>query len=81
MLTDFLWQLMMQVLPKGFRRVREYGLLHANAANRRLMLQLLLSVRVPTPSSSAQPRPTCPHCHTDIQLIAFIRRIRTLRPN
>ena len=69
------------VLPKGFWRVREYGLLHANAANRRLMLQLLLSVRVPTSSSSATPRPTCPHCHTDMQLIAFIRRIRTLRPN
>lgn len=30
---DFLWHLLQHVLPKGFRRVRDYGFLHGNAKN------------------------------------------------
>jgi len=28
---DFLWLILQHVLPKGFRRVRDYGFLHSNA--------------------------------------------------
>ncbi|MCA9646254.1 MAG: transposase, partial [Myxococcales bacterium] len=40
-LVDFLFQLAVHVLPKGFHRVRQFGLLHPNARQRRLLLQLL----------------------------------------
>jgi len=36
------------VLPKGFRRVRDYGLLHANAKQRLSLLQrLVIALFVP----------------------------------
>ena len=35
-LDEFLWRITMQVLPKGFRRVRDYGLLVRGRIERRL---------------------------------------------
>ena len=31
-MADFLWRVLLHVLPTGFRRVRDYGFLHGNAA-------------------------------------------------
>ena len=30
---EFLWKVLQHVLPKGFRRARDYGFLHGNAKN------------------------------------------------
>jgi hypothetical protein len=51
------------VLPKRFRRVRVYGLLHANAKPLIQRLQLLLNV-APAPPTPTIPKPPvlCPQC-------------------
>jgi len=38
---DFLWLVLQHVLPKGFRRVRDYGFLHGNAKKRLSLVQLV----------------------------------------
>jgi hypothetical protein len=42
--TKFLWLVLQHVLPKGLRRVRDYGLLRGNAKKLRLQIQLMLAV-------------------------------------
>lgn len=58
--ADFLWLLLQHVLPKGLRRTRDYGFLHANRKRLIQLLQLLLRVCLPP----TQPRPPlcCKHC-------------------
>ncbi len=43
----FIWLILQHVLPRGFRRVRDYGFLHGNAKRRRILLQWLLKVMIP----------------------------------
>jgi hypothetical protein len=47
---DFLWLLLQHVLPKGFRRARDYGLLHANSKSIIRLLHYLF------PGVTQQPR-------------------------
>ena len=42
---EFLWLLLLHVLPRRFRRVRDFGLLHANAKRLVQIVQLILNVR------------------------------------
>jgi hypothetical protein len=72
-LTDFLWRMMMQVLPKGFRRVRDYGFLHGNTRARLVLLQLLLNVTSPVPAERVARPFQCTQCHADMRLIAFLK--------
>ncbi len=59
----FLWRVLQHVLPKGFRRARDYGFLHGNARRTLQRLQLLLRTPLPEtlPSEKRQPR-LCPDC-------------------
>ncbi|MBT7072265.1 MAG: IS91 family transposase, partial [Anaerolineae bacterium] len=41
---DFLWLVLQHVLPKGFRRVRDYGFLHGNAKKLLSLVQMVLQV-------------------------------------
>jgi len=43
---DFLHLVLKHVLPRGFRRVRDYGFLHANAKSQLKLVQLILQVRI-----------------------------------
>lgn len=43
---DFIWRLLQHVLPRGFRRVRDYGFLHGNAGLVLKRIQLLLHVKL-----------------------------------
>jgi len=52
----FLWLMFQPVLPKGFRRVRDYGFLHGNAKKTWQLIQWLLPVIVP--KLDPTPRPT-----------------------
>jgi len=61
-IADFLWRIAMQVLPTGFRRVRDYGFLHANAASRLLLLQLIMQVDIPAHIDKPPAPFTCEHC-------------------
>jgi hypothetical protein len=40
--ADFIWLILQHVLPRGFRRARNYGFLHANCKRLIALLQLLL---------------------------------------
>ncbi|MDE2150488.1 MAG: transposase, partial [Gammaproteobacteria bacterium] len=43
-IADFLWHLLLHVLPTGLHRVRDYGFLHGNAKSRLALVQLVLRV-------------------------------------
>ena len=60
----FLWLLLQHVLPKGFRRARNFGFLHPNSKRLIPLLQLLFKRDPGPPLAVAKPRPTllCPCC-------------------
>lgn len=68
---DFLWLVLQHVLPKGFRRVRDFGFLHGNAKKwlNQLILQVMIKPKV------LQPRPLfkCPVCQSPMTILAVIR--------
>lgn len=70
---DFCWLILQHVLPKGFRRVRDYGFLHGNAKPRLKLVQLVLQVVIEAFSSRPRPVYPCPNCQTPMQIVAFIR--------
>jgi len=71
-IADFLWRIMMQVLPKGFRRVRDYGLLHGNAKSRLILLQVILRVKTLPTIPGVIPAYVCTACQSAMRLIRFI---------
>lgn len=70
---DFLWLVLQHVLPKGFRRVRDYGFLHGNAKRTlslvRLVLQVIVAARVMRP----RPMFTCRRCQVPMTLLGFVK--------
>ena len=68
---EFLWLLLKHVLPRRFRRVRDFGLLHANAKRLIQLLQLTLQMRLP-PADPLPPRPPvlCEHCGERMTILA-----------
>lgn len=70
---QFLWLLLRHVLPKGFRRVRDFGFLHGNARKSLRLLQWLLNVAVPEIIvERTRPMFLCAHCHKPMAILAFI---------
>lgn len=69
---DFLWLLMQHVLPKGFRRVRDYGFLHGNARTLLLLVQKVLGMwsRV-IPELTRRPAFPCCHCGHPLSVIGY----------
>lgn len=69
----FLWLVLQHVLPKGFRRVRDYGFLHGNAKKLLSLVQLVL--RVVIEARMPRPRPVfkCPRCQSPMQILGFVR--------
>jgi hypothetical protein len=49
-------------LPKGFRRVRDYGFLHGNARKTLVALQLLLKTKIKESKQVERPAFPCPVC-------------------
>ena len=70
---DFLWLLLQHVLPKGFRRVRDYGFLHGNAKSMLSLIQRVLGLLIEPKDTPARPAFRCPLCQAAMQIIAFIR--------
>lgn len=68
--ADFLWLLLQHVLPKGFRRVRDYGLLHANSKALIRLIQYVFQVVIQPVVNTLRPAFQCPHCGGDMQVIA-----------
>lgn len=68
----FLSLLLNHVLPRGFRRVRDYGFLHGNARRIRTLIQLILHVFTwAQPQRLKRPKLSCPRCRATMQVIQF----------
>lgn len=76
---DFLYLLLQHVLPKGFRRTRDYGFLHGNAKARLKQIQWALKVVVPKAVSLVRSQWACRHCGEKMRVIAFCQRVRSKR--
>ena len=68
--ADFLHLLLQHVLPKGFRRARNYGFLHPNKKGLIALLHVVLRF-APRPSLPDKPRPAflCPCCGKPMRVI------------
>lgn len=76
--VEFLRLVLQHVLPKGFRRARNYGFLHPNSKRLIALLRLLVfkpCVKYPTESASVtkteRPKLLCRHCGA---VMAIVRR-------
>uniref|UniRef100_UPI0018AD165C transposase n=1 Tax=Sansalvadorimonas verongulae TaxID=2172824 RepID=UPI0018AD165C len=67
---DFLWLILQHVLPRGFQRVRNYGLLHSNAKKLIVLVQLILNVRLSITEPVVRPVFYCKHCGEAMKTIA-----------
>jgi hypothetical protein len=70
----FLWLVFQHVLPKGFRRVRDYGFLNGNAKKTLRLIQMVLRVFVTMPPIS-RPSYMCSGCGQPMSIIRFIRPV------
>lgn len=68
---DFLHLTMQHVLPKGFRRVRDYGFLHSNAKKLLFIVQLILHVKMKETEQRARPVFRCPRCKSPMVTLGF----------
>ena len=70
--ADFLWLLLQHVLPKGFRRSRDYGFLHSNCKAMIQLLQYLFRYLLrPSPAKSKKPPILCKACGGMMAIIAI----------
>ena len=69
--ADFLHLLLQHVLPKGFRRARNYGFLHPNKKGLIALLHLVLRITPLSAPPTEKPRPAflCPCCGKPMQVI------------
>lgn len=70
---DFLWLVLQHVLPKGFRRTRDYGFLHGNAKRLLNLVQLILQVVIKPRAPRPRPVFKCPACQSPMCMVALIR--------
>ena len=69
----FLWLVYQHVLPKGFRRVRDYGYLNGNAKPTLLSIQIALKILVEKIATKPRPAYLCKACGAPLSITAFIR--------
>jgi len=70
---DFLRLIVQHVLPKGFRRVRDYGFLHSNAKKLLSLVQLVLQVVIEKIKQRPRPVFKCPCCQSPMIIMGFRR--------
>lgn len=68
---DFLWLLLQHVLPKGFRRARNFGFLHPNSKRLIQLLRYLLKLapRRALPWMKKRPPLRCPCCGGEMKIV------------
>ena len=78
--ADFLWLILQHVLPKGFRRARNFGFLHANCKRLIGLLHRLLKFDPSrfTPPRKQRPAILCPCCGAVMAIVST--RIRAASP-
>ena len=76
---QFLWQILQHVIPKGFRRVRDYGLLHGGARNKLKKIQLCLMMASKLDFSLIEPverkkaQCLCQNCQQPMRFMGIVR--------
>lgn len=65
----FLHLVLQHVLPKGFRRARNYGFLHPNSKTLIALLQVVLRVMPSTAWVKPRPPLTCPCCGAPMRVV------------
>jgi len=78
---DFLWLVLQHVLPKGFRRARDYGFLHGSAKKTLHRIQLLLKVTMAPSSLNTKKEHLCPCCKKPMDFILFFKLPKKLSRN
>ena len=69
---DFLWLVFQHVLPKGFRRARDYGILHGKAKKLLELIQYLLVVALRPPEEKPRPAYLCKCCKKPMSILRII---------
>jgi len=61
---ELLWLVLQHVLPKGFRRARNFGFLHPNSKRLIALVQYLIGINAQGAPAALAKRPQmmCPHC-------------------
>lgn len=79
--ADFLWLVLQHVLPKGFRRARNFGFLHPNAKRLITALHIVLKVVLHPASALQRLRPACacPCCGAPMRIVHTRVRSATAR--
>lgn len=67
--ADFLNLLLQHVLPKGFRRARNYGFLHPNKKGLIALLHWVLRIAPRPPADTSRPPLLCPCCGSPMQIL------------
>jgi hypothetical protein len=67
--AQFLWRVIQHVLPKSFRRTRDYGFLHGNAKRTLQRIQLMLKIRLSPPPVRQLTQKCCPNCQGKLHII------------
>ena len=70
---DFLRLIVQHVLPKGFRRARDYGFLHSNAKKLLSLVQLVLHVVIEKIKHRPSPLFKCSCCQSTMVIMGFCR--------
>jgi hypothetical protein len=66
----FLWLIFQHVLPKGFRRVRDFGFLHGNAKKLLHLIQLILKIIITQPEPRHRPYLCCESCGAAMVMVS-----------
>ncbi len=70
----FLFLVIQHILPKGFRRVRDYGFLHGNSKKKLKLLQLILHVKMPVIKKKTRATYKCPCCQRPMRIVGIFNR-------
>jgi hypothetical protein len=74
---DFLWLVLQHVLPKSFRRIRDYGYLHGNAKKLLKLVQMVLHVMIRAVNMRPRPVFKCPACQATMRVLGVCSKIRS----
>jgi hypothetical protein len=72
----FLWLVYQHVLPKGFRRVRDYGYLNGNAKNTLARIQASFGLLIARLPEVVRPPYRCHGCGGALRIVAFMKPAR-----
>lgn len=74
----FIWQILMHVLPKRFRRSRDYGFLHGKL--KALLFLIKQTIRARVSPYLPKPRPSfrCSICKCPLQIVGFTKRSQAI---